>query len=94
MQSIINYWSPTNIESLPNEILLNSKLDTDLYELVKRKLIPLALEFSLNGKIIKILDEHLDVYKQLHERLQIRQQENEEKKSNMNILNNVEYSRR
>ncbi|CAF3654090.1 unnamed protein product [Rotaria socialis] len=104
MQSIINYWSPTNIESLPNEILLNSKLDTDLYELVKRKLIPLALEFSLNGrlfalmmvkgKIIKIFDEHLDVYKQLHERLQIRQQENEEKKSNMNILNNVEYSRR
>ncbi|CAF4807014.1 unnamed protein product, partial [Rotaria socialis] len=104
MQSIINYWSPTNIESLPNEILFNSKLDTDLFELVKRKLIPLALEFSLNGrlfalmmvkgKIIKIFDEHLDVYKQLHERLQIRQQENEEKKSNMNILNNVEYSRR
>ncbi|CAF1478514.1 unnamed protein product [Rotaria magnacalcarata] len=115
--SIINYWSPTNIESLPNEILFNSKLDTDLFELVKRKLIPLALEFSpngqlfalmgkssterklflfntLKGKIIKIFDEHLDIYKQLHERLQMKQQENEEKKSNMNILNNVEYSRR
>ncbi|CAF1252664.1 unnamed protein product [Rotaria sordida] len=115
--SIINYWSPTNIESLPNEILFKSKLDTDLFELVKRKLIPLALEFNntgdlfalmgksstekklflfntLKGKILKVFDEHLEIYKQLHERLLTKQQESEEKKLNLNILNNVEYSRR
>ncbi|CAM4844962.1 unnamed protein product [Rotaria magnacalcarata] len=34
------------INTLPNEILFKSKLDTDLFELVKRKLIPLALEFN------------------------------------------------
>ncbi|CAF3597894.1 unnamed protein product [Rotaria sp. Silwood1] len=126
--SIINYWSPTHIEYLPNNILFKSKLDTDLFELVKRKLIPIALEFNKNGdlfalfgksllekklflfntlkgKILKIFDEHFDIYKQLHERLQYKQQEeeedhhhddndNEKKKFNLNILNNVEYSRR
>jgi peptidylprolyl isomerase domain and WD repeat-containing protein 1 len=117
--SIINYWCPNNIDNLPSEILFKSKLDTDLFELVKRKLIPLTLEFNstgeqfaligknstqrklflydtLKGKILKIFDEHLDIYKELHERLQIKQQQqqNEEKKSNLNLLNNVEYSRR
>ncbi|UJR29733.1 hypothetical protein I4U23_017281 [Adineta vaga] len=115
--SIINYWSPNDLQNLPSEILFKSKLDTDLFELIKHKLIPVALEFNssgeqfaligksttqrklflfdtLKGKIIKRFDEHLDVYKQLHERLQTKQQENEEKKSKLNLLNNVEYSRR
>ena len=118
--SIINYWSANHLESLPDEILFQSKLDTDLFELVKRKLTPVALEFSplgeqfaliaksttqrklflfdtFKGKIVKIFDEHIDVYKQLHERLQSKQdeqQKNSEKKSNLNMLNNVEYSRR
>ncbi|CAF1604534.1 unnamed protein product [Adineta ricciae] len=115
--SIINYWSPNDLQNLPSEILFKSKLDTDLFELVKNKLIPVALEFNssgdqfaligksttqrklylfdtLTGKKLKIFDEHLDVYKQLHERLLIKQQENEDKKSKLILLNNVEYSRR
>ena len=118
--SIINYWSPNDLQNLPSEILFQSKLDTDLFELVKRKLIPLTLEFNtkgdqfaligksstqrklflfdtLKGKILKVFDEHLEIYKQLHERLQTKQQQqqqSEEKKSNLNMLNNVEYSRR
>ncbi|CAF0896929.1 unnamed protein product [Adineta steineri] len=123
--SIINYWSPNHLQNLPQEILFESKLDTDLFELVKRKLIPLTLEFNstgdqfallgksstqrklflfdtLKGKILKIFDEHLEVYKQLHERLQTKQQQqqqqqqnedNNNKKLNLNMLNNVEYSR-
>lgn len=115
--SIINYWCPNDLHNLPSEIAFQSKLDTDLFELVKRKLLPVALQFSssgdqfaligksstqrklflfdtLKGKMLKMFDEHLDVYKQLHERLQKKQQESEEKKSKSSILNNVEYSRR
>jgi len=117
--SIINYWSPENIKSLPKEVQFESKLDTDLFDLVKKKLIPLTLQLNstgdqfallaknsqqrklflfdtLKGKILKIFDEHLNVYKELHERLQSKQeqQQNEDKKSNLNLLNNVEYSRR
>ncbi|CAF2260550.1 unnamed protein product [Rotaria magnacalcarata] len=46
------------------------------------------------SKILQIFHENLDFYKQLHERLQLKQQDNEDKKSNIIILNNVEYSRR
>lgn len=43
---------------------------------------------------MKIFDEYLDIYKELHERSQSKNDDQEEKKSEMNILNNVEYSRR
>ena len=110
--SMINYWSPSNLQSLPSEVLFSSKLDTDLFELMKKKIVPLSLEISptgeffailgrstterklflfdtLKGKIVKIFDEHLEVYKELHQRLQAK-----EDKGQINLLNNVEYSRR
>jgi peptidylprolyl isomerase domain and WD repeat-containing protein 1 len=115
--SIINYWCPNDIQNLPSQVLFKSKLDTDLFDLMKKKLISLTLEFNptgeqfallaknstqrklflfdtLKGKILKIFDEHMDIYKELHERLQAKRDDNEEKKSKLNILNNVEYSRR
>ena len=115
--SIINYWSPNQIDQLPVEVQFKSKLDTDLFDLVKKKLIPMTMELNstgeqfallaknttqrklflfdtLKGKILKIFDEHSDIYKELHERLQSKKDEQEEKKNQINILNNVEYSRR
>jgi peptidylprolyl isomerase domain and WD repeat-containing protein 1 len=115
--SIINYWCPNDIQNLPSQILFKSKLDTDLFDLAKKKLNALTLEFNptgeqfallaknstqrklflfdtLKGKILKIFDEHFDIYKELHERLQNKKDDNEEKKIKLNILNNVEYSRR
>ena len=112
--SIINYWSPNNIDQIPSNILFKSKLDTDLFDLVKKKFLPMSMEFNstgeqfallaknatqrklylfdtLRGKILKIFDEHFDVYKELHERLQNKKDEQEEKK---NKLHNLEYSRR
>ena len=109
--SMINYWSASEPTKLPSIIRFQSKLDTDLYELAKRKLIPFQLEFNptneifalfaksstekklflfntLKGKIMKIFDENFDVYKNLHEHLQIQEQRK------VNLLNNVEYSRR
>ncbi|KAG0421669.1 Peptidylprolyl isomerase domain and WD repeat-containing protein 1, partial [Dictyocoela muelleri] len=49
------------------------------------------------GKIAKIFDESVDIYKELHQRLLLKQEnenKNEEKKLDFNLLNNVEYSRR
>ncbi|CAF5229873.1 unnamed protein product, partial [Rotaria magnacalcarata] len=47
------------INTLPNEILFKSKLDTDLFELVKRKLIPLALEFNSTEEQFALVGESL-----------------------------------
>ncbi|CAF3016605.1 unnamed protein product, partial [Rotaria sp. Silwood2] len=50
--SLINYCSPSNPDHLSNEIEFQSKLDTNLFQLIqkKNKLIPLTLEFSLSEK--------------------------------------------
>lgn len=118
--SIINYWSANQSGNKAENVLFESKLDTDLFKLAQRKQTAMALEFSpdgkrfallarssterklylfdtLKGKILKTIDEHLNVYKDLHEQLQVKQEESqksEEKKSSLNMLNNVEYSRR
>lgn len=124
--SLINYWSPADPSVPPPSLLFHSKLDTDLFELMKREMSVIAAEFSpsglhfallarsttekklflfdtLKGKITKIFNEQMDVYKELHERLQKKEEvelneENEEttkkKKKSLLLLNNVEYSRR
>ena len=128
-QSMINYWNPTNPNEIPSNIQFQSKLDTDLFELMKKHYLVTAAELSptgshfallaksstekklflfetLKGKIWKIFNEHIDVYKDLHEKLQNKDkseledesneidQHEKQKKKSMNFLNNVEYSRR
>ena len=123
--SLINYWSPADPSVPPSSLLFHSKLDTDLFELMRREMSVVAAEFSpsgshfavlarstsekklflfdtLRGKISKIFNEQMDVYKELHERLQKKEEaelteENDEtkkKKKSLLLLNNVEYSRR
>ena len=48
--SIINYGCPDDIDHLPSQILFKLKLDTDLFDLVKKKLIPLTLELNSTGE--------------------------------------------
>lgn len=54
----------------------------------------ISLIDTLKRKILKIFVEHLDIYKELHKRLQSKKDDQEEKKTELNLLNNVEYSRR
>ncbi|CAF3818306.1 unnamed protein product [Rotaria sp. Silwood1] len=57
--SIISYWSPDDIDNLSSEILFKSKLNTDLIELVKRKLIPLILEFNVSDEQFALIEKSL-----------------------------------
>ncbi|CAF5115404.1 unnamed protein product, partial [Rotaria sp. Silwood1] len=57
--SIISYWSPDDIDNLSSEILFKSKLNTDLIELVKRKLIALILEFNVSDEQFALIEKSL-----------------------------------
>jgi peptidylprolyl isomerase domain and WD repeat-containing protein 1 len=46
---IIEYWSAVPDYSFPSNIAFQFKLDTDLYEFAKAKVVPTSLEFSPNG---------------------------------------------
>ncbi|CAF5157603.1 unnamed protein product, partial [Rotaria sp. Silwood1] len=48
-----------DIDNLSSEILFKSKLNTDLIELVKRKLIPLILEFNVSDEQFALIEKSL-----------------------------------
>lgn len=51
---IIEYWSPSNYE-LPNHLKFRTKLTTDLYELAKHRVSPLAFTWSQNEDLFAVL---------------------------------------
>lgn len=53
---MIEYWSgPATEYSFPKNVSFQHKMDTDLYEFVKHKTVPLRLTFSPNGKTFAIM---------------------------------------
>lgn len=48
---ILEYWTgPKSNYKFPKCVKFDSKLDTDLYEFVKKKAIPISVNFSPDGK--------------------------------------------
>ena len=55
---MLEYWTgPRNDYKFPNNILFESKLDTDLYEMAKVKTIVINIEFSRDAKKMAVMSK-------------------------------------
>ena len=55
---MLEYWTGSRHDyTFPRNVSFDSKLDTDLFEFAKEKTTVLAVEFSLNGKLMATLSK-------------------------------------
>ncbi|XP_022820066.1 peptidylprolyl isomerase domain and WD repeat-containing protein 1 [Spodoptera litura] len=98
---IIEYWTgPKHEYQFPKTVQLESKLDTDLYEFVKKKTYPTALAFSPDGKKMASisLDRKVRVFNflsgKLHKVLDESLQRFQDLQHQTQQLPNMEFGRR